>query len=429
MPNNPEPTPKVFISYAWKNQPIAKQLQRDLQRDGVEVFVDYEKISGGDSLPDRISAALDWCNTLILLWSADAAASYYVKQEWTSAFHLQRRLIACVLDGTTLPALLRGRLYLNFIPYEAGYAQLCHSLGVQPKPAAEKTAPPEVTTSKLPPQHVEMPVPPPPEEKREPPPPKRKPVTETLRSKPKPSEPPPVLKPPAIIDDPKIDAKKAVAIKKRPLWTRRKFLTATLVLIVVAAVALTWKLACQEPAKPTSQAAKSEIASPKRFRDTPTTLSYEEVKTMLQKNDFYCGEYDWSKEFSNPQGRGFANKFEKSADGKVIFDRASGLTWQQAGSDNDMTYADAEKYVRDLNARNFAGHSDWRLPTLEEAMSLMEREENSAGLYIDPIFDKTQTWIWTTDKYSAGGAWVVSFQYGYCRHEHDTNYSHVRVVR
>ncbi len=58
---------KIFISYAWENKPLARQLQRNLQRDGVEVFVDYEKITGGDSLPARISAALDWCDTLILL--------------------------------------------------------------------------------------------------------------------------------------------------------------------------------------------------------------------------------------------------------------------------------------------------------------------------------------------------------------------------
>ena len=93
MPNSPEPTPKIFISYAWKNQTIAKRLQSDLKGDGVEVFVDYEKISGGDSLPERISAALEWCNTLVLLWSADSAQSYYVKQEWSSAFHLQKKII------------------------------------------------------------------------------------------------------------------------------------------------------------------------------------------------------------------------------------------------------------------------------------------------------------------------------------------------
>ena len=73
--------PKVFISYAWKNQSVAKQLQRDLIRDGVEVFVDYEKITGGDSLPARISAGLEWCNTLVLLWSVESAKSRYVSEE------------------------------------------------------------------------------------------------------------------------------------------------------------------------------------------------------------------------------------------------------------------------------------------------------------------------------------------------------------
>jgi hypothetical protein len=133
-------SPKVFISYAWKNQPIAKQLQRDLQRDGVEVFVDYEKITGGDSLPARISAALEWCNTLVLLWSAEAAKSYYVSQEWETAFHLQKRIIPGVLDGTALPAVLRRLLYLNFSSYETGYAQLCRTLGVESTAAKTPTA-------------------------------------------------------------------------------------------------------------------------------------------------------------------------------------------------------------------------------------------------------------------------------------------------
>jgi hypothetical protein len=80
----------------------------------------------------------------------------------------------------------------------------------------------------------------------------------------------------------------------------------------------------------------------------------------------------------------------------------------------DPTYAKAEKYVRDLNAQRFAGYSDWRLPTLEEAMSLMEPKENSDGMYIDAKFDAKQTWIWTADKESAGRAWYVTFYYGSC---------------
>jgi hypothetical protein len=80
-----------------------------------------------------------------------------------------------------------------------------------------------------------------------------------------------------------------------------------------------------------------------------------------------------------------------------------------------MTYADAENYIRELNKKGVAGYNDWRLPTLEEAMSLMEPSEKHGDLYIDPVFDKTQRWIWTADKLRAGVAWVVSFGSGYCR--------------
>ncbi len=223
MPNSPEPTAKIFISYAWENQTIAKRLQSDLQRDGVDVFVDYEKIAGGDSLPQRISAALEWCNTLVLLWSADSAQSYYVKQEWSSAFHLQKKIIACVLDGTKLPALLSGNLYLNFTPYETGYAQLCRSLGVVLKPSIEKAAPPE--------------------EKRESPPPKRKSFVETFRRKPKSRDPAPVLKPPEIFNETKNDDADAAEMTTPTRWSRRKIMSTALALIIVAALVI-WLKSC-----------------------------------------------------------------------------------------------------------------------------------------------------------------------------------------
>lgn len=125
---------KVFISYAWENQPIARQLQRDLQNDGVEVFVDYAELKGGDSLPARISKALDWCDTLVLLWSKDAAQSRWVAREWECAEQLEKCIIPCKLDGTVLPALLRSRLYLDFANYENGYAGLCRALSITQAP-------------------------------------------------------------------------------------------------------------------------------------------------------------------------------------------------------------------------------------------------------------------------------------------------------
>jgi len=92
-----------------------------------------------------------------------------------------------------------------------------------------------------------------------------------------------------------------------------------------------------------------------------------------------------------------------------VIDHATGLTWQQSGSKETMSFAEAEKYIQKLNGQEYAGHNDWRLPTLEEAMSLMEPSTKNGDLYIDPVFDKTQRWIWTADKREAGVAWVVSF--------------------
>ena len=75
-----------------------------------------------------------------------------------------------------------------------------------------------------------------------------------------------------------------------------------------------------------------------------------------------------------------------------MYDGASRLMWQQAGSENHMDYYKAKKWIDDLNKKGYAGFSDWRLPTLEEAMSLMAPEKISS-LYIYPIFDERQEWL------------------------------------
>lgn len=158
-------------------------------------------------------------------------------------------------------------------------------------------------------------------------------------------------------------------------------------------------------------------------------LSNTMVKNMLKKRDFYCAEYSWSKTWSNPQGKGIENSFARHVEHSVIFDATTGLHWQQSGSLEEIYFDDAQKYIANLNARKFAGYNDWRLPTLEEAMSLMEPKKSKYGLHIDPVFNEKQTYIWTANKNTVGLVWVVDFRNGDCLNG-SINFSfYVRAVR
>jgi hypothetical protein len=168
-----------------------------------------------------------------------------------------------------------------------------------------------------------------------------------------------------------------------------------------------------------------------RLRPTPQKLDEEDVKKMLQHHDFYCGEYNWSKNFCHPQGKGIRHDYKVQKGGKVIVDRTTGLMWEQSGSANSMVYEDTKDYIDKLNRDKFAGFDDWRMPTLEEAMSLMESKQQNNNLFIDDKFDSKQDWIWTADEVPGKPrAWVVFFNSGDCYHSHvDYDKLFVRCVR
>ena len=100
------------------------------------------------------------------------------------------------------------------------------------------------------------------------------------------------------------------------------------------------------------------------LRSTPVdNLTAEVIRKMIKKLDFYSTDkYDWAKEWSNPNGKGIDNDFVLQQSEQVVLDRATGLMWQQAGSSNPMTFADAQKHIDNLNNNRFAGYSDWRFP-------------------------------------------------------------------
>ena len=114
---------------------------------------------------------------------------------------------------------------------------------------------------------------------------------------------------------------------------------------------------------------------------------------------------------------------------KPVYDAAGGLTWQKSGS-SPRRIEKVPAYIQALNDQKYAGYSDWRLPTPEEVMSLMDPKRRRDGWLVDEVFDKAQEVIWTSDKYAASRAWYVSFLDGLCYYVgFDSIYGVVRAVR
>lgn len=159
------------------------------------------------------------------------------------------------------------------------------------------------------------------------------------------------------------------------------------------------------------------------LRSYYSDLTDDEVKSMLMKYNFF--DYYWNKMGD------FANNYElKKIEGdKIVIDHATGLMWHQSGTPKNMSWEMAKKWVIKLNNRSYAEYSDWRLPTIEEVASLLESSKKNGDLYIDPVFDDKQRWIWVGDKFGSIGAWVVYFSFGSMHKRDIVNYYHVRTVR
>lgn len=159
------------------------------------------------------------------------------------------------------------------------------------------------------------------------------------------------------------------------------------------------------------------------LRSQAAQLLEKSVREMIKRKGFRDSSWNPDGDFSNdyhPRG---------SKDEEVIVDCATGLTWQKSGSSGEVTLNEAKEYVRTLNEEQYAGYSDWRLPTLEELASLLEPGKRS-GWYIDPVFDTTQATCWSTDQeVNSSDVWVIDFFDGIVASLNPRGNISVRAVR
>ena len=119
-------------------------------------------------------------------------------------------------------------------------------------------------------------------------------------------------------------------------------------------------------------------------------------------------------------------RFVKNSDGTVT-DNLLKVMWAPTLSEY-MTHSKAGKACKDLS---FAGYKDWRLPTVNELFSLVDRKKYSPAIDTDIFPDTKSSWYWTSEEYvgSSGYSWVVDFYNGNVYGGYRSIVYYVRPVR
>ncbi len=131
-------------------------------------------------------------------------------------------------------------------------------------------------------------------------------------------------------------------------------------------------------------------------------LTDEQVLGIIKKWNFFDSA-------DNPDGS-FTTRLCDSGPHTVI-DQHTGLMWQRGGLDI-ASLRTMNRNIDTLNETGFDNHHDWRLPSLEEAMSLLEPEMNDKGIYLNPNFSREQPFVFVAAQRSPGGYWFVDYKQG-----------------
>ncbi|MFT4579872.1 MAG: hypothetical protein ACI8PD_000420 [Nitrospinales bacterium] len=109
-----------------------------------------------------------------------------------------------------------------------------------------------------------------------------------------------------------------------------------------------------------------------------------------------------------------AEPFKDNSNGTVT-DESTGLVWQKGDSFHDLkkglNWYEALEYVTSKKYQKFAGHDDWRLPTLNELNNLWQssgkvKSKDDETLGLAPEFQKGGSYyIWTGEERGLDHAW------------------------
>jgi serine/threonine-protein kinase len=133
---------------------------------------------------------------------------------------------------------------------------------------------------------------------------------------------------------------------------------------------------------------------PGRIRKEPCRVMFKDIRQILGLDDLLRPLHYIIQDFA-------------VVEPLVALEKNSGLYWQRRGAGFTLDWRQAGEYVSHLNSTNWQGRSSWRLPTLEEAVTILNPPLHGVSCSSWPLFDSTIHWLWTGDHCTKKQAWMV----------------------
>ena len=116
-----------------------------------------------------------------------------------------------------------------------------------------------------------------------------------------------------------------------------------------------------------------------------------------------------------------------SKTGDIVKDSVSGLEFQDDAVGSSMKW---EAAISHCEALSLGGHSDWRLPNINELKTIVDRSKRNPAI-VDAFTHTSSNFCWSSTTYEGnkGNAWIVDFSNGNVSDNFKGNSDYVRCVR
>ena len=153
----------------------------------------------------------------------------------------------------------------------------------------------------------------------------------------------------------------------------------------------------------------------------------EEISCPTSETADFYGQDAWYASLDKCTQQSFT--VQTVSNQKVVLDNNTGLIWQQRFPTDNYKWDAAVSYC---NSLSYAGYSDWRLPTPQELLTIVDNSRYNPAIDTTYFPNTPSSYFWSSSTRSdiTDYAWYVNFYYGNVSDYYkDYSYIYVRCVR